>query len=174
MSAKELMVELLGSMLSLNKQLITVLISIAIMIGIQLSSCNRSSTVGATIGKKVDTVLVVRHDTLRTIDSVLKDRIIYRDTGRIEYVHDALNEIVKPIGNENICIAENQLRQCVKCQDSLEAYKQIVAVDSATIDTLSKLAKTVPDTVKIVPSVLDRVKDIGVGVLIGAGIRSFF
>ena len=137
-----------------------------------LGSCNRP--VPPSNGKRIDSILVVRHDTIRVIDSVLKKRVVYVDTGRIEYIHDTLDSIIKPIGNENICIAENQLRQCVKCQDSLEAFKQKSIIDSVALDSVAKIAKTVPDTIKITPSVLDRVKDLGAGFLIGAGIRSFF
>lgn len=158
----------------MKEYIIGAFLAFALMIGIQLSSCNRNTAEGAGNGKRVDSVLVVRHDTIRTIDTLLKKKIIYRDTGRIEYIHDDLDKITPPIGDENVCIAENQLRQCVKCQDSLESFKMKSSIDSQTIDTLTKLAKTAPDTIKITPSILDRVKDFGAGLLVGVGIRSFF
>lgn len=138
-----------------------------------LHQCDLNTSKVPQNGNKVDTVLVVRHDTINKIKLELKIKTIYIDTGRIEYIHADLDKVVPPIGNENVCIAENQLRQCMKCQDSLEAYKQIVAVDSQTIDTLSKLAKKV-DTIKIAPSILDRAKDFGAGFLVGAGIKLLF
>ena len=158
----------------MKEYIIGAFLAFALMIGIQLSSCNRNTVEGAGNGNRVDSVLVIRHDTIRTIDTLLKKKIIYRDTGRIEYIHDDLDKSVPPIGDENVMIAENQLRQCMKCQDSLESFKLKSSIDSQTIDTLTKLAKTVPDTIKITPSILDRVKDFGAGLLVGAGIRSFF
>lgn len=135
-----------------------------------LNKCSRA--VGPENGKRVDTVLTIRHDTIRSIDSVLKKRVVYVDTGRIEYIHDTLDSIIKPIGNENICIAENQLRQCVKCQDSLSAFKQKDSIDSQTIDSLAKIAKT-PDTIKAC-SFTEQAKSFGLGTLFGITLRSFF
>ena len=158
----------------LRKWLILALVGLALILAtLGVSRCSKTFQ-QPTIGPRIDSIIVVRHDTIRTIDTLLKKKIIYRDTGRIEYIHDDLDKITPPIGNENVCIAENQLRQCVKCQDSLESFKLKSSIDSQTIDTLTKLAKTVPDTIKITPSILDRVKDFGVGLLVGAGIRSFF
>lgn len=115
---------------------------------------------------------MVRYDTINKIQTELKIKTIYIDTGRIEYVHDTLDRWIKPVGNENVCIAENQLRECVKCHDSLEYSKKVNLIDSVTIDSLSKLAKKI-DTIKV-NDTWTRIKDIGTGMLIGAGIRSFF
>lgn len=133
-----------------------------------------SKPVPTSNGQRVHTVLQVRHDTITKIEERLKKQIVYVDTGRIEYVHDTLDRIVPPIGDENVCIAENQLRQCVKCQDSLVAYKDRAKVDSIALDSVAKIAKTVPDTIEKAPSILDRAKDFCVGVLVGAGLRSLF
>ena len=134
--------------------------------------CNKP--VPTSTGQRVDTVLKVRHDTITKIEERLKKQVIYVDTGRIEYIHDTLDRIVPPIGNENICIAENQLRQCVKCQDSLAAYKDRANADSIVLDSVAKIAKAVPDTIEKAPSILDRAKDFGVGMLVGIGLRSLF
>lgn len=139
-----------------------------------LAECNKAyqQSRNGKAEAKVESVLVIRHDTLRTIDTLLKKKIIYRDTGRIEYIHDDLNDAIPPIGDENVSIAENQLRECMKCKDSLDAYKQIVAVDSSTIDTLSKLAKRV-DTIKAC-TFTEQAKSFGLGTLFGVAIRSLF
>lgn len=137
-----------------------------------LGQCNKP--VPASNGKHVETVLQVRHDTITKIEERLKKQIVYVDTGRIEYIHDTLDRIVPPIGNENICIAENQLRQCVKCQDSLVAYKDRAKVDSVALDSVAKIAKATPDTVIEKPSITGRLKDFGAGLLVGAGLRSFW
>lgn len=156
----------------LRKWLILTLVGLALILAcLGVSRCSKTFQ-QPTIGPRIDSIIVVRHDTINRIDTLLKKKIIYRDTGRIEYIHDDLDKITPPIGNENVCIAENQLRQCVKCQDSLEAYKKIVSVDSSTIDTLSKLAKAIPDTVK--PPITQRLKDVGIGFLLGTGVGSFF
>jgi len=136
-----------------------------------LDSCNKKVE---TTNSKVDTVLVHRTDTIKIMKDSLRTKIVYIDTSRVDTVEKILDAEVPPIGDENVCIAENQLRQCVKCQDSLETYKKIVAVDSGTIDSLSKIAKSVPDTIKEKPSITERLKDFGAGLLVGAGIRSFF
>lgn len=122
--------------------------------------------------QKVDSVLVIRHDTIKVINDSLRTKIVFVDTGRIDTVERILDVKVPPIGDENICIAENQLRQCVKCQDSLEAYKKIVAIDSVAIDSLSKLAKT-PDTIKAC-SMKEQAKSFGLGTLFGITLRSLF
>jgi hypothetical protein len=45
-------------------------------------------------------------------------------------------------------------------------------VDSIALNSVAKIAKTVPDTIK--PSITGRLKDLGTGVLIGFGLRSLF
>lgn len=147
-----------------------VAIAFALTVVGALSHCK--DPVHPSNGKRVDSVLVIHRDTIRTIDTLLKKKIIYRDTGRIEYIHDDLDKEIPPIGDENVCIAENQLRECMKCKDSLEAYKQIVAVDSQTIDTLSKLAKRV-DTIKAC-TITEQAKSFGLGALFGIAIKSLF
>jgi len=158
---------------TLKEYLIGAFLAALVYFGIALSPASCSRTVGPENGKLVDSVLVIRHDTIRTIDSVLKKRVVYVDTGRIEYIHDTLDSIIKPIGNENICIAENQLRQCVKCQDSLSAFKQKASIDSQTIDTLSNIAKKIPDTIKAC-TLGEQAKSFGLGTLFGIAIRSLF
>lgn len=127
-----------------------------------------------TMKPQVEKIIEVRHDTFHVLDSNIKWRTKYIDTSRVEVVHETLNAIVKPIGNENVCIAENQLRQCVKCQDSLQMMLKKANIDSQVIDSLAKIGMKTPDTVKIQPRLIDRLKDFGSGVLVGAGIRSFF
>lgn len=156
----------------LRKWLILALVWLALILAcLGVSRCSKSFQ-QPTIGPRIDSIIVVRHDTINRIDTVLKKKVIYRDTGRIEYIHDDLDKAIPPIGNENVMIAENQLRECMKCRDSLEAYKQIVAVDSQTIDTLSKLAKKV-DTVKAC-TITEQAKSFGLGALFGIAIKSLF
>lgn len=159
---------------SIKKWLLGLFVAVAFALTVIGAIGQCSKPVPSSNGKRVDTVLQVRHDTITKIEERLKKQIVYVDTGRIEYVHDTLDRIVPPIGDENVCIAENQLRQCVKCQDSLSAYKDRAKVDSIALDSVAKIAKATPDTIKITPSVFDRVKDFGAGLLVGAGIKLLF
>lgn len=126
---------------------------------------------------KIDTVLVERRDTIVKLDTLRKTRIKYIDTSRIDTVHDMLDSII-PIdtadNDGNQMIAANQLREALRWKDSLNTCLDMRKVDSIALDTMSKIARSVPDTIKITPSVFDRVKDFGAGLLVGAGIRSFF
>lgn len=150
-------------------------LAVSLAIGVVVAFGKCSPAVPTPNAKaRVDSVLVVRHDTIKIMKDSLRTKIVYIDTSRVDTVEKILDSEVPPIGDENVCIAENQLRQCVKCQDSLETYKKIVSVDSGTIDSLSKIAKSVPDTVKEKPPITQRLKDFGAGLLVGAGIRSFF
>ena len=136
-----------------------------------------SKPVPPSNGKRVDTVLVHHRDTIVTLDTILKTRIKYIDTSRIDTVHDILDRII-PIdtadNDGNQVIASNQLREAVKWKDSLNTCLDMHKVDSIALNSVAKIAKTVPDTIKIAPSVLDRAKDFGAGLLVGAGLRSLF
>lgn len=153
--------------------LLVTLVFISAVFG--LAKCDKADTDASRA--KADTILVTRHDTLVKLDTVLKTRIKYIDTSRIDTVHDILDHYI-PIdasdNDGNQVIASNQLRAAVKWKDSLNTCLEMRKVDSSALDTLGKLAKQVPDTIKITPSVWDRVKLFGSGVLVGAGIRSFF
>lgn len=140
--------------------------------GIALSPASCSRAVGPENGKRVDTVLTIRHDTIKVLKDSLRTKIVYVDTGRIDTIEKILDAEVPPIGDENICISENQLRECVKCRDSLEYTKKVIAIDSQTIDTLSKLAKKV-DTIKAC-SIAEQAKSFWIGTLFGIALRSLF
>lgn len=139
-----------------------------------LHQCDLNGSKALQNGNKVETVLVHHTDTITKLDTILKTRIKYIDTSRIDTVHDILDSLI-PIdtanNDSNQVIAANQLREAVKWKDSLNTCLDMHKVDSATLDSV---AKATPDTIKITPSVFDRVKDFGAGFLVGAGIRSFF
>ena len=162
----------------LKNWLLGALVAFAIFGGIVAPLNRCSPAVEAPMTKqRVDTVLVARHDTLVKLDTVLKTRIKYIDTSRIDTVHNILDHYI-PIDTSdndgNQVISANQLREAVKWKDSLITCLEMRKVDSGALDSVSKIAKNAPDTIKIAPSVFDRAKDIGIGVLVGAGIRSFF
>lgn len=138
-----------------------------------------SKPVGSPVTRQVDTVLVHRTDTLHKIDSVLKTKTKWIDTSKIIVIHDTFNVILPPesteIANDDTQIITNgQMRESLKWHDSLQSCKESRKVDSVALDSVSKLAKTVPDTIEKAPSLLDRAKDFGVGVLVGIGFRSLF
>lgn len=150
---------------------------LAALIGlwVVLSPASCSRAVGPENGKRVDTVLVKRTDTLHTIDTLRKTRIKYIDTSHIDTVHDILDSLI-PIDSAdndgNQVIAANQLREAVKWKDSLNTCIEMRKVDSVALDTLGKLAKQVPDTIK--PPITQRLKDVGIGFLLGLAGGRFF
>lgn len=142
-----------------------------------LAQCDKKTE--HTVSNKVDTVLVHRTDTLHKIDSVLKTKTKWIDTSKIIVIHDTFNVILPPesteIANDDTQIITNgQMRESLKWHDSLQSCKESRKVDSVALDSVSKLVKMVPDTIEKAPSAWDRAKDFGVGVLVGAGIRSLW
>lgn len=136
-----------------------------------------SKPVPTSNGQQVDTVLVHHRDTIVTLDTILKTRIKYIDTSRIDTVHDILDSLI-PIdtadNDGNQMIAANQLREALRWKDSLNTCIEFRKVDSIALDTMSKIARTVPDTIKIKPPITQRLKDAGIGFLLGFATRSLF
>ena len=128
-------------------------------------------------GPRIDSIIVERVDTLIRLDTIRKTRIKYIDTSRIDTVHDMLDSLV-PIdtadNDGNQMIAANQLREALRWKDSLNTCIEFRKVDSIALDTMSKIARTVPDTIKIKPPITQRLKDAGIGFLLGVATRSFF
>lgn len=132
-----------------------------------------SKPVPPSNGQRIDTIVQVRHDTLVKIDSVLKYKI-----KRIEVAPDT--EIVKQFDtlfrdtghSDTVKTTVYAERECLKCVDSLQACKQMRKVDSVAIDTLGKLARKV-DTIKAC-TLGEQARSIGIGTLIGIGLRSLF
>jgi hypothetical protein len=156
----------------LTKTILGAFAGIVFMLCVIFALDRCTPAVGTGNGARVESVLVVRHDTIKVLKDSLRTKIVYIDTSRIDTVEKILDAEVPPIGDENICISENQLRECVKCKDSLDVYKNIVAIDSQTIDTLSNIAKT-PQIEKTC-TLGEQVKSFGMGTLFGITIRSFF
>ena len=140
-----------------------------------LHQCDLNGSKAPQNGNKVDTVLVHHTDTITKLDTILKTRIKYIDTSRIDTVHDILDSLI-PIdtadNDGNQVIASNQLREAVKWKDSLNTCIEFRKVDSIALDTMSKIARAKPDTIK--PPITQRLKDFGVGMLVGIGVRSLF
>lgn len=124
---------------------------------------------------KIDTIILEHRDTIVKLDTILKTRIKYIDTSRIDTVHDILDRII-PIdtadNDGNQVIAANQLREAVKWKDSLNTCLDMRKVDSVALDTMSKLAKKV-DTIKAC-TITEQAKSFGLGALIGIGLGSLF
>lgn len=146
------------------KNWLIVILSIVIII-VSLDTCNNVDTVKTS---PITKIIETRHDTVVKLDTLLKTKIKYIDTSKTTVVHETLNVMIPPVGPETTCIADNQLRECVKCKDSLATYKDIVKYDSIVLDSVSKIKPIKENDIWM------RMKDIGTGMLIGAGIRSFF
>lgn len=143
---------------------------IAISVVVSLKGCNEVPDPNPA---KIEKVLEIRRDTINHIDSVQKIRIKYIDTSKIIVVHDTLDSIIAPSDSDAYqVIADNQLREAIKWKDSLNTCIEFRKVDSIALDTMSKIARAKPDTVK--PPITQRLKDAGIGFLLGVGFRSFF
>lgn len=158
----------------LKNWLLGLLVAFAI-IGCIVAPLNRCSPTVPPPNAKIDTVLQVRHDTIVKLETLLKVRVKYIDTSRIDTVHDILDHYI-PIDTSdndgNQVIAANQLREAVKWKDSLNTCIEMRKVDSVTLDSVAKIAIKPPDTIK--PPITQRLKDVGVGFLIGVGFKGLF
>lgn len=141
--------------------------------GSVVGALDRCSPAVPTPNAKIDTVLQVRYDTLVKLDTLLKVKVKYIDTSRIDTVHEILDHYI-PIDTSdndgNQVIAANQLREAVKWKDSLNTCIEMRKVDSVALDSISSIAKEKPQNNW---SLIDRAKDFGAGLLVGAGIRRF-
>ena len=77
-------------------------------------------------------------------------------------------------------ITIGQERQCLECKDSLNYYKDRSKIDSATLDSISKIVKEAQQTVdtKKPKSTLEKIQassvSFGLGTLVGITLRSLF
>lgn len=142
--------------------------------GYIVAPLNRCSPAVPTPNAKIDTVLQVRHDTLIKLDTILKDKIkiikaapdtvIIKqfDTTFLADDSDTTKTVTTVGAERKALIVKDSLIWCLASRD----------VDSATIDSLTKLAKT-PYTIKAC-SFSEQAKSFGLGTLFGATLRSFF
>ena len=126
----------------MKEYIIGAFLAFALMIGIQLSSCNRNTAEGAGNGKRIDSVLVIHHDTLIRIDSVLKIKIKRIETMPDTEIVNIFDTIFADTGHsDTVKTTVYAERECLKCVDSLQACKNVITVDSSTIDSLAKIGK---------------------------------
>ena len=160
---------------SIKKWLLGLFVAVAFALTVIGAFGQCSKPVPTSNGKRVDTVLQVRHDTIVALDTILKTRIKYIDTSRIDTVHDILDSLIHidtADNDGNQVIAANQLRVAVKWKDSLNTCIDMRKVDSVALDTLGKLTKKV-DTIKAC-SITEQAKSFGLGALFGIAIKSLF
>ena len=131
-----------------------------------------SKPVGSPVTKQVDTLIQVRHDTFQKLDTVLAYKIKRIETVRIDTVEAEFDSAYADTTHDTVYISSNQLREATKCIDSLASMKQKIAIDDMTIAKIDTVIHR--DIIEKAPSILDRAKDFGAGVLVGAGIRSLF
>ena len=135
-----------------------------------LGQCNKP--VGSPVTKQVDTLIQVRHDTFQKLDTVLSYKIKRIETVRIDTVEAEFDSAYADTTHDTVYISSNQLRESVKCIDSLANLKQKIAIDDMTIAKIDTVIHR--DTIEKAPSILDRAKDFGAGLLVGAGIKLLF
>lgn len=131
-----------------------------------------SKPVGSPVTKQVDTLIQIRHDTFQKLDTVLSYKIKRIETVRIDTVEAEFDSAYADTTHDTVYISSNQLRESVKCIDSLANLKQKIAIDDMTIAKIDTVVHR--DTIKEKPSITGRLKDFGVGVLVGAGLRSLW
>lgn len=111
---------------------------------------------------KIDTILQVRHDTLIKLDTILKNRVqiiktapetlIVKEFERVYYAPEETTKVQTTVGAERkALIVKDSLTWCMACR----------SVDSAAIDSLTKIGKEKP---------LQSIDYKGYGVAVGAGL----
>lgn len=131
-----------------------------------------SKPVGSPVTKQVDTLIQIRHDTFQKLDTVLSYKIKRIETVRIDTVEAEFDSAYADTTHDTVYISSNQLRESVKCIDSLANLKQKIAIDDMTIAKIDTVVHR--DTIKEKPPITQRLKDAGLGALFGIAIRSFF
>lgn len=119
--------------------------------------------------------MIKRTDTLKVLDTVLQTKIKYIKTAPDTIIVQKFDSIftVDDSDTAKALTTIGQERKCLECNDSLGYYKARSKIDSATLDSVTKLIAEEGN--KKAPSkLIDRAKDVGIGFLIGAGIRSLF
>lgn len=155
----------------MQKHTSATLIALVLIIGILVAWMDTRHAVEPATKAHIEHIVQTRHDTIHIIDSVLKEQVIYRDTGRIEYIHADLDNLVPPDSLDSLLqITNKQLRTSLKWKDSLNACIDMRKADSIAIDTLSKIK---PDIIKTC-TITEQAKSMGIGVLIGIAIKSLF
>jgi hypothetical protein len=119
---------------------------------------------------KIKKIEVVRHDTLMKLDTVLKYKI--------KVINDAPDSVVvykidSLYGNNAHADTVFVSRELLKCKDSLGIEILKDTINTETIMKIDSVVKVV-DTEKPTRIISDRLKDVGVGLLVGVGIRSLF
>lgn len=113
----------------------------------------------------IQRILEKHTDTLRVLDTVLKYKIKTIESDPDTIIIQKVDSIY---GRTDTVFLGREL---LKCSDSLSTCKQKLQIDSSA---LSKIDSLMLDTKKPTREISDRLKDVGVGVLIGIGVKSFF
>lgn len=114
---------------------------------------------------KIEKIIERHTDTLKVLDTILKYR-----TQRIEVAPDTI--IIQKVDSiygrtDSIFVG----RELLKCKDSLDICQTKVMIDTEVIHDIDTIVK---NTEKPTREISDRLKDVGIGVLIGIGVKSFF
>ena len=127
---------------------------------------------------KITPIIQKSIDTIRVLDTVLQTKIKTikqaPDTVIVERFDSVF--IKGPTDTVLTKITIGQERQCLACKDSLNYYKDRSKIDSATLDSISKIVKEAQQTVdtKKACSIKEQAQSFGLGTLFGITLRSFF
>jgi hypothetical protein len=118
---------------------------------------------------KIEKIIERHTDTLKVLDTLLKYR-----TQRINVAPDTI--IIQKVDSiygrtDSIFVG----RELLKCKDSLDICQTKVMIDTEVIHDIDTIVKMdIDNTKKPTRNISDRLKDVGVGVLIGIGVKSLF
>lgn len=119
---------------------------------------------------KIKKIEVVRHDTLMKLDTVLKYKIKEINNAPDSVVVYKIDSLYGNSAHSDTVFVSREL---LKCKDSLDIE---IKKDTINTEAIMKIDTTVMvgDKEKPTRNVSDRLKDVGVGVLVGIGLKSFF
>ena len=115
-----------------------------------------------------------RTDTIKVLDTVLQTKIKYIKTAPDTVIVERFDSVFVKSPTDTVLtkISIGQERQCLECKDSLNYYKDRSKIDSVTLDSVVKVAKS--QDMKKACSIKEQASSFGLGTLFGIGLRLLF
>lgn len=156
----------------LRKWLIGLVVAVLFALSVvgALGSCNKPVPPSSA---KIDTIILERHDTLVKLDTILQEKIKYIKSAPDTFIIKEFERVYvsDPDDTTKVQTTVSAERKALIVKDSLTWCMSCRSVDSVAIDSLTKIGKEkAPES----GGLIHDLKVFGSGVLVGAGIRSFF
>ena len=120
------------------------------------------------VASRIDTVIIHRNDTIRVVDSVLDVKIKRIKSMPDTQVVTAFDTVFKDTGRtDTVKTTVYAERRCLEVVDSLAACQSKLAIDDVAFGKIDNVEKPLP-------GIKQRLVDFGMGLLVGAGIRSLY